>query len=111
MDELSLFQKWESLLDWILDRIEGFPKSVRFTFSEKMARISLEIMEAIIDCFYSHTKKQKLKHINIQLEQLRVYSRLCYKRRYFSISQYEFFSREINETGKIIGGWIKSCQE
>jgi hypothetical protein len=51
-----------------------------------------------------------LKEINIQLEQLRLYMRLCKDRQYISISQYEFASKSINTSGRMCGGWLKSLQ-
>jgi hypothetical protein len=32
-------------------------------------------------------------------------------KKYVSIGQYEHISVEINEAGKMPGGWIKSCKE
>jgi hypothetical protein len=38
-EDYPAFQKWYKLLDWILDKCEKYPKSVRFTFSSRIASI------------------------------------------------------------------------
>ena len=35
LSDYPIFEKWYSLLDWILDRVDSFPKSVRSTVSDK----------------------------------------------------------------------------
>jgi len=42
------------------------------------------------------------------LDKLRILIRLSKDFKFISIRQYEFVSGEINEVGKMLGGWIKS---
>ncbi len=102
-----VFDKWITILDWILDRVEKFPKSVRFTLSTRIVNISLDILESIVEAIYTKKRSYILRRINLYIEKLRVLFRICFKRRYISTNQYEFISSEIMEFGKMIGGWIK----
>ncbi len=43
----------------------------------------------------------------LKLEQMRYLLRLCKDLELFSLKRYEYISREINETGSFIGGWVK----
>ncbi|MBA7669023.1 hypothetical protein ES703_77149 [subsurface metagenome] len=45
------------------------------------------------------------------MEKLRVMFRISYERKYLSINQYRYISSELNETGKMVGGWINKCGE
>lgn len=65
-------------------------------------------MEKIIEAIYSKKRIDILQEINIYIEKLRVFFRISYDRKYISTNQFEFICTEIEETGKMIGGWIKS---
>jgi len=52
-------------------------------------------------------EKTILRRIDLDLEKLRVLLRICHDLRYLDGKGYEFASRQINEAGKMIGGWRK----
>lgn len=107
-EDYPIFVKWFEATDWILDTVEKFPKSVRFTISGRIANMALDVMESIIEAIYTKNRAYILERINLYIEKLRVMFRLSYKRRYLSGQQYEYVSELLNETGKMIGGWKKS---
>jgi|JI10StandDraft_1071094.scaffolds.fasta_scaffold180520_2 hypothetical protein len=109
-DDYPAFRKWYTILDWVLDRCESFPKSVRFTFSGRIADLALDILENLIEAIYSKDKKARLLQINLNLEKLRVFYRLSHDRKYISTRQFEFIVTELNDFGKMIGGWLKNAQ-
>lgn len=109
-ENYPVYVKWLSVLDWILDKTEKIPKSARFSLSGRIANLSIDVMEGIIDAIYSRDKVYILDRLNIYIEKLRVLFRICYNRRYIGINQYEFIAGELNETGKMIGGWRKSLK-
>jgi hypothetical protein len=53
-EDLSIFVRWESLLDWLLNATEKFPKRVRHTFSNRMDNMALDITERIIEAAYPY---------------------------------------------------------
>ena len=110
-EKYPLFEKYYKLLDWILDKCEKFPKNVRFTISSKISNISLDILDYLIEAIYTKDKLKNLKRINILFEKLRIFIRITHDRKYLSHKQYEYVSKEINVCGKMVGGWIKSCEE
>ncbi len=109
-EDYPLFVKWSSILDWILDRCEKFPRSVRFTIATRVSNYALDIVEGIIETIYCKDKIRKLDKLNLDIEKLRILFRICYKRKYISNKQYMFISGELNEAGKMIGGWKKSLK-
>lgn len=110
-EDYPLFNKWLTVQDWILDRTDAFPKSVRFSFSDRIANLSLDITEGIIEAIYSKDKTYILDRLNLYIEKLRVLFRISFNRKYLSGSQYEFISRELDEAGSMIGGWKKSLDK
>ncbi|MBU4184727.1 MAG: diversity-generating retroelement protein Avd [Desulfobacteraceae bacterium] len=107
-EDFPIFVKWFDTTDWILDTVEKFPKSVRFTISGRMANMTLDVMEGIIEAIYTKDRSYILDRLNLYIEKLRVMFRITYKRKYISAKQYEHVSGLLNETGKMIGGWKKN---
>jgi hypothetical protein len=105
--EAPVFSLWIDITQWILDRIDDFPKKVRFSISNRVANLSVDILELIIEALYKRKKILLLREINIKIEKLRVLLRICFSKKYLSSKQYEFIQEKLFESGKMIGGWIK----
>jgi len=102
-----VFEKWSRTLDWILDTVEKYPRSARFTLSGRIANIGLDVMEKIIEAIYTKDRLPILRMINLYLEKLRVLFRISMERKYLSLRQFEFIAGELRESGQMIGGWQK----
>jgi hypothetical protein len=107
-EDYPIYVKWSEVTDWILDTIEKFPKSVRFSLSSRIADLTLDIIEGIVEAIYTRQRGHILDRINLYMEKLRVLFRICFRRKYLSVKQYEYISGHLEETGKMIGGWRKS---
>ena len=60
----------------------------------------------------SFQKQDKLKYLNeldINLNLLKVQTRLSYKYRYITIQNYETWSSLITDICNMLGAWISSC--
>lgn len=106
-DELPIFIKWMDFLKWLLSKTEKFPKKARFTFSERMNNLALDIVEHLVEARYSRTKTAHLREANLKLEKLRVLFRICCEQRYLSHEAYGYGVKKINEVGRMLGGWSK----
>ena len=106
-EDFPVFVKWSDATDWILDTVEKFPKSVRFTISGRIGNMTLDVLEGIIEAIYSKDRSHILGKLNLNIEKLRVMFRISYRRKYISRSQYEYVSEMLDETGKMLGGWKK----
>ena len=102
-----LFILWYDFTKWLLNKTEKFPKNVRFSFSNRMDNLALDIIEGIIEARYQKSKKDALRHIDLNMEKLRVLIRMCHDLKYLDHKGYEFASEKINEAGKMVGGWRK----
>ncbi len=98
---------WYDFAKWLLDKTAKFPKKVRFSFSNRIDNLALDIIEGIIEARYSRNKKEMLRRIDLNMEKLRVLLRMCHDLRYLDTKGYEFAARKINEAGKMVGGWRK----
>ena len=106
-ETLPVFVRWSKFLNWLLDVTEKFPKRVRFTISSRIDNMALDILELIIEAAYTHRKADILKKANLKLEKLRVLCRICHQRHYLSNRSYQYAIKEMYESGRMLGGWIK----
>jgi len=107
-EDFPVFVKWVDATDWILDCVERFPKSVRFTLSGRIGNLALDVLEGIVEAIYSKKRADILGRINLYIEKLRVLFRISFKRGYLSKRQFEYVSELLDSTGKMAGGWKKS---
>ncbi|MEI6408445.1 MAG: diversity-generating retroelement protein Avd [Bacteroidota bacterium] len=111
MNTPILLEHWYRTADWLLDKCDRFPKQTRFTIAGRIALLSIETLELITEAAYSNKKREVLLRVNLSFQKIRILLRLSFERQYLNITQYEYIQREINEAGKMCGGWIKSCKE
>jgi len=105
--EPQLFVFWYDFSKWLLEKTEKFPRKVRFSFSNRIDNLSLDIIEGIIEARYSRKKKDILRRIDLDMEKLRILLRMCHDLGYLDHNGYEFAAKKINEAGKMVGGWRK----
>jgi hypothetical protein len=106
--QYPIYVQWLDTLDWILNTVEKYPRTVRFSIGNRITDYALEILELIVEAIYSKERQDLLKRINLLLEKLRVFFYLSQKRKYVSVSQYQHISQAINAIGVMVGGWGKS---
>ncbi|MDP2361026.1 MAG: diversity-generating retroelement protein Avd [bacterium] len=102
-----LLEHWNRFLDWLLDRLERFPRDARFTISQRMANLALDALEAIIEAAYTKDRVPILRRLNLILEKLRVMVRISHRRRYLSTDQYEHAAENLLTIGRMVGGWLR----
>jgi hypothetical protein len=103
-----LFVHWEQFLGWLLDRTEGFPKRLRFTITNRIENLGLDVYEAVIEARYSRNRVPVLEHANLMLEKLRLLLRVVRDRNVLDRSSFEHACKEIDVAGRMIGGWLRS---
>ena len=109
-DDYPLYIKWRYIVEYLLDICGKFPKSVRFNLSDRLTNTSLDVLELIIEAIYAKRKADILLKANVYMEKIRALLQISVNKKYISVGQYEHISGEINEAGKMLGGWIKSCK-
>ncbi|MBF0131205.1 MAG: hypothetical protein HQL75_01290 [Magnetococcales bacterium] len=68
-------------------------------------------VENLVEARYSRDKREILKRANLRLEKIRVLLSICHEEKFLSHDAFEFAIRGVNETGRILGGWIKQQEE
>lgn len=106
-ENYPIFVKWSKIMDWLMDKVETFPKCVRFTISTRIVNLALDIMELIVESIYTPSQERIsiINRTNLKLEQLRIFIRIAMERRYLSSRQYGYIAEEVDIAGKMLGGW------
>ena len=107
-ENLPVFTKWFDFVNWFLPFTDKLPKKVRFSLTNRMTNLAIDIIEDLTEARYSQNKTTLLKSINLKLEKLRILIRLCLEQKFIAHKNYEHAIKRINEAGKMVGGWIKS---
>lgn len=94
-------------LKWLFPVTEKFPKRARFTFADRINNLALDLVEDLVEARYTRNKSQVLKRANLRLEKIRVLLRLSHQQRFLSHRAFEHAMRSVDETGRMLGGWIK----
>ena len=110
IQNLIIFQKVYDLILWMYPLLNKFPKKQRFVLGQQLENTLLEILKNIIQANQERERLETLKQASIDLDKFRILYRLAKDLKFMSIKQYQFGAEKINEVGKILGGWLKSCR-
>lgn len=111
--EIEILPKLYDLILWYSQKISKYPKKYKYTIGDRITNCKLDILEKIIEAKYNERKKKShfLRQANITIEKLRFLVRLSKDLQCISIKEYEYSQKEINEIGKMVGGWEKYSKE
>ena len=112
-DKALILTRSYDLLKLTIELVGKFPRDQKFLLGDRMQQQAGDIMESLIEAYYvSAEKKPALLHtVNIRLEKLRYYARLCFELSFYSSRKLEEYSEQLREVGRMTGGWLKSIQK
>ncbi len=89
------------------------PKQERYTIFLKCENIILEIIEGILEAseLYKNEKSPVLRKTSRKLNLFRVFVRLMKDTGSIKFKDYTLMEEEIDEIGRMLGGWIRSTKE
>ena len=107
--DLRVLIEWEGILHRMLDCTQRFPKSVRFSFVQRIDALLLDIAQTIVKAQYAPTEDQSvhLQILNSQLAQLRLLWRLSADRKYLSMGLLREFIEALDGIGFQVHAWLK----
>ena len=107
-EELVIITKTYDLILWSCNHTGRFPRQHRFVLGERLERTLYDLLETLIRAKYIRDRNDLLKAANMKLEILRFQIRLAKDLQCLQAKSYEFASKQINEIGKLVGGWLKT---
>lgn len=105
-----LERKIFDMMDYAYDALAQYPKSEKFALVADIKRCMDQVLERSVEGLKKYYKKTTLQQLDVELEKLRVYIRLSYKKGFLPVKKYNVWSEMVNELGKIIGTWMQNSQ-
>jgi hypothetical protein len=106
-ETLRAFQKSFDLAVWLMNHTAKFPKSCRFSLAVRIENAILDVVEGIVVANRRTERIAVLTRVDERLATLRILLRLSHQMRVIAPNSYEYGSKEIDEIGKLLGGWLK----
>jgi len=111
LKDLKILEKQYEFIEWAYPLVNKFPQKQRFVLGQQMQNSMLNILTNIISANHEKNKYITLKQTSVELDKFRYLFRLAHKFAFMSNKQYEFGSVQINEIGRMLGGWMKMSLE
>jgi hypothetical protein len=110
MKESPIFVKSYETMVWVMQHTGKFPREQRFLMAKRLEDACLDF-QALIHRAAKRKEQEKdaLAEADVVLGNLRVYNRLSKDLKLLSFKQYEFLAVNLEEIGKLLGGWTKSA--
>lgn len=105
-ENLLLLEKWEEFTGWLLDHTAKWPKSCRFTLTQRLENHALDVTELLVEARYDReARRSNLVAANLRLERMRHLLRLAQRARIEGRRGFETAMRGIDEAGRMLHGW------
>lgn len=110
MEELKILQKTYDMIKYGNQCLLQFPRAERYALAAEIKQSMYKILRLIIEANKQRNKRQLQIEIDTELDVLRTFIRLAAdnQTKYLPLRKYEIWSKQLNEIGKMLGGWMKS---
>jgi len=107
LEDMKVFHKTYEFMKWLHITLSKFPNTEKYTLGQKIENAALGVLEGIIQSNNDFDKTASLRKTIVELDKLRIFMRMAKDFNFISFQQYEYCSKDINEIGKMLGGWQK----
>lgn len=123
MSEPSLNRKFVETMKLLNIYINHFPAHEKYALSNQIRKTAYELYDFITEGQKRYYKKTTLTNLDVSHEKLRMQIYLAYELGYFNFKdgrksiknvekkRFSAISRQVDELGKMIGGWIKKIKQ
>lgn len=110
-DPLLILGKIEDMMLYAYPVLNAYPKYERFVLAADIKRCMDQAMERTIEVNKKYYKKTTLQELDVEIDKLRKYVRLSYRLKYIDFKKYKQWSEQVNEIGRMLGGWMASTKK
>lgn len=105
----KIYDLWKTMLPVAAK----LPRQYKFVLGERIQNLASDLMELSVEAYFSpsmesNAKKQTLQKANLKIELLRRYLRVAFDLGLLPMKSLEHLQRQVDEIGRMLGGWIKS---
>jgi len=106
--DLPIVSKVYDVLLWTLPHLARLPRTHRFLLGDRVATALLGLQESLVRAGTGRERLERLTEASVSLDVLRLEVCLLKDLRLLSLNRYEHLARELNEVGRMLGGWLKA---
>lgn len=110
--KLLIYQKYIDLIEYGYRLLIKYPKYEKYALVSEIRRNMYQSLKYILYANKIANKYNRLDILNrldAEIATQSFFVRFSYKNKYINTSNYYEWSKRLEEIGKILGGWIKSC--
>ncbi len=96
------------LVLWLVQKVEHFPRSYRFSVGDRIVSGGLDLLLALVQSAYTADKAGLLESASARTNSLRYLLRLAKDLHLINIDSYAFSAGCLEEVGRMVGGWQKA---
>jgi hypothetical protein len=96
---------------WLLPRVQDFPRSSRFILGDRLITTMLDILEGLVEASHRRDKRAVLEEVSTKLDRLRMLIRLSKDLKLLNLKRYEHAAGAVTELGAMLGGWLKQQRD
>ena len=93
---------------WLIPALEQFPRSQKFLLGDRLQTQAMAVLDSLIAATYTKDRSGHLRQANLDIERMRFGIRLAHDLRHFDKKRYEFAARNLDQIGRMVGGWAKA---
>jgi len=108
--DFIIYTKILEIIGWLFEKVNTFPKKQRFISGQQIENSALICLRLIIEANSARKPVvvlKKLELLNTELEVLRSLLRVAYEMKFLKANSLKYIIEQINEVGKMRGGWAK----
>ena len=93
---------------WLIPTLERCPRRQKFLLGDRIQTTALACLEGLVEATFSRNRARLLHRVNTDLDKLRLLMRLSKELGHLDARRYEHAARQIDEVGRLVGGWRKA---
>jgi hypothetical protein len=106
--DLKIFQKVYDFLLWLKPTVQRFSRVHKYSLGLELEKQALNLLSQIIRAnFKREDRKNAIEECFVYYEVVKILIRMAKDYKLLSLKQYEFAAKELEEIGKLLGGWYK----
>ena len=110
-ETLIIYRRIIDLIYYSKNLLNKYPKSERFDLCSDIKNSLYYVLEEVM--YAIKEKEERLKHLrnaDVKLYLLKALIRISSNYKYINVNNFMTWDSKVDEIGKMIGSWIKKCQ-
>ncbi len=96
---------------WLIPTVEKFPRSQKFLLGDRIQSTAIDVLERLVEATYTRDRDRLLVRANLGVEKLRFLFRIAMDLKHLDPRRYEHAARNLDEIGRLVGGWRKRATQ